>query len=230
MMNRQRVICLISALIITVCGSYAQDTSRAISKESFSTDQLKEWQLLGDGVVSNWGKQLSLKESDTSKGVMLVSPDTYQGDITVKYSVLALTPATVIVTMLSISDLGDSDELTIPDDYNGSIGLWNKDKESYFFAFKNAPHGVTPFVRKNPNSTGPLAAAKENVMIAGVTYDVEIGRMGTNLWLTIDGEKIFEAVDDKPLKAGRIAIRLRGTAGFPAGCLIRDLVVTGNKQ
>ncbi len=229
-MKPQKLLIFTLFLILAFSSGFAQELTAPLTEYSISTDQLKEWQLLGEGEVSVWGKQLSLKESENSKGVMLISPQVYEGDIIVKYNVLALTPATVIVTMLSMSDQGESDSLTIPEDYDGSIGLWNKNKESYFYAFKNAPHGVTPFVRKNPNSSKSLAAAEKNIMIAGVSYDVEIGKVGNKLWLTIDGEKIFKSEDENPFAAGKIAIRLRGTAGFPAGCLVRDFIVMCNKQ
>lgn len=73
---------------------------------------------------------------------MFVSPDIYNSGIIVKYKVVALTPATVIVTLLSVSDKRIYEKLTIPEKYNGSIALWSKEKENYFFAFKNAPHNV----------------------------------------------------------------------------------------
>lgn len=87
--------------------------------------------LLGEGEVSTWGNQTSIKEADDTKGVMLISPKTYANDVIIRYKVLALTPAKVIVTMLSVSDEGESDGLTIPDNYDGSIGLWTNSKENY---------------------------------------------------------------------------------------------------
>lgn len=91
---------------------------------------------------------------------------------------------------------------------------------------KNAPHDVTPFVRKNPKAQQPLIAAKENSMIAGIYYEIEVGKMEGKLWLSIDGKKIFKTVDANPLGGGHIALRLRGTAGFSAGCLIKDLTIS----
>jgi hypothetical protein len=80
-------------------------------------------------------------------------------------------------------------------------------------------------VRKNPGSGEELISAAENVMIAGFYYDIEVGREEEKLWLSIDGRKTFEVNDEDPLPGGHIAIRLRGTAGFKAGCLIKDMEI-----
>jgi len=69
------------------------------------------------------------------------------------------------VALLSVSDVGDSDKLTVPEDFDGSLGLFTKENEDYFFAFKNGPHNVTPFVRKSPERKTP-GSASENTMIA----------------------------------------------------------------
>ena len=194
---------------------------------SVSQDELLTWTRLGIGSVSKSGPSVALQESEDSKGIMLVSPDTYGPDVIIRYKVLALTPATVLVAFLSLSDKGESNELTIPEGYDGSLGLLTKESENYFFAFKNAPHNTTPFVKKSPDVPEGLIRATENSMIAGVFYDVELGSSDGNLWLTVDGEKIFETTDPEPLTGGHIALRIRGTTGFEAGCLIRDLEISG---
>jgi hypothetical protein len=85
-------------------------------------------------------------------------------------------------------------------------------------------------VRKNPNAKGKLASAKENVMMAGVYYQIEIGKKQGQIWLSIDGEKLFKVEDINPLVGGHIAIRLRGTAGFKAGCLIKNLEIFSTEE
>ncbi len=117
--------------------------------------------------------------------------------------------------------------LSIPEGFDGSLGLFTGERENYFFAFKNAPHNVTPFVRKSPAGK-KLGSANKNTMIAGVYYRIEIGKYQEKLWLSVDGEKVFEAEDNNPLKGGHLSLRIRGTAGFKAGCLIKDLEILSN--
>lgn len=192
-----------------------------------SPAELNTWALWGQGAISTWGDQTSLQEADETKGILLVSPQIYGSDVILRYQTMALTPATVMVTLLAMSDPGDASVLTIPSDYDGGVNLVTQDTENYFFAFKNAPHNNTPFVQRFPDSTDVLVAASENKMIAGVYYEIEIGKKKGKLWLKIDNELIFETEDKDPLAAGHIALRLRGTAGFKAGCLIKDMVIEG---
>ena len=215
-MKKQVLFTIALFVLLSFANGYSQ---------KISTAELMNWTLLGEGEVGSLGEQVSLQEADISKGIMLVSPKIYGDNVIVKYKVLALTSATVIVTMLSVSDTGASEDLTIPENYDGNIGIWSNEKENYFFAFKNAPHNRTPFVRKNPGSGEELISAAENVMIAGFYYDIEVGREKDKLWLSIDGRKTFEVKDEAPLSGGHIAIRLRGTAGFKAGCLIKEMEI-----
>jgi len=206
-------------------SAHGQATDPGLTKNAIGPDELLNWTLVGKGKVEKSGAQIAMQESDDSKGIMLVSQKAYGSDIIVRYKVLALTPATVLVVLLSTSDVGASDNLTIPEDFDGSLGLFTNEKENYFFAFKNAPHNVTPFVRKSPYAGQTLGSASENSMIAGVYYAIEIGKTGEKLWLSVDGKKVVEAEDKEPLQGGHLALRIRGTAGFKAGCLIKDLEV-----
>lgn len=217
------LIIVMSLIALTACN---QTNDYELKKTTISPDELLNWTVLGKGKVQKLGSQIALQESDDSKGIMLVSPDVYGADQVVRYKVLALTPATVLVAVLSFSDEDGSTDLTIPDDYDGSIGFVTGVKENYFFAFKNAPHNVTPFVKRSPNAKEALGSATENTMIAGVYYEVEAGIREGKLWLAIDGEKVFETIDPEPLAGGHIALRIRGTAGFKAACLIKDLEIS----
>ncbi|MEM9984062.1 MAG: sialate O-acetylesterase [Bacteroidota bacterium] len=194
-----------------------------LSEKAISGAELLEWTFWGEGEASPSGGQVLLKEAEVSAGVMLISPESWTGDVVLRYRVQALTPATVIVTLLAASDAGESTVLTLPKSYDGSIGMWTKEKENYFVAYKNAPHGLTPFVRKQPNARDYLAQAEKNVMVAGQYYEVEVGKLQGKLWLSVDGEKLFQQLDESPLAGGHLAIRLRGTGGFPAACLIQEV-------
>ncbi|MEM9252605.1 MAG: hypothetical protein AAGB29_09685 [Planctomycetota bacterium] len=213
-------------IVLAIALLAGSPPTSAESTHGIAATELAKWPFWGVGAVSTWGPQFAMREADNSKGVMIISPNSYRGDVVLRYRFMALTPATVGVAMLAVSDPGETDRLTLPDDYDGALGPWFNDKTNYFFAYKNAPHSVTPFVRQNPDAAEPLAVAEENVMIAGVYYDIEVGRRDGKLWLSVDGETLFEADDDAPLPGGHVALRLRGTAGFPAGCLIKDFSIT----
>jgi hypothetical protein len=220
-----RKLGIITSIMLAFGICNGQSKSSNFDTKIITTSELTQWRFFGKGELSTWGDQLALKEAADTKGVMLLSPESYTGDIIVSYKVMALTPATVIVTLLAVSDLGESESITIPERYDGGIELWSKEKENYFIAFKNASHNYTPFIQKNPNAKESLASAKENIMNAGVYYSIEVGRQGGKIWLSIDGKRVVEANDDAPLLGGHIAIRLRGTAGFIAGCLIKDMKI-----
>lgn len=209
---------------ILASSVFANTIPSDFKSEKIPAKQLAKWDFYGKGKVSVIRKQVALQEADNSKGVMLISPKKYGKKVFMKYKVMALTPATVIVSLLSVSNK-DSKDLSIPKNYDGNIKLWAKNKQSYFIAYKNAPHNFKPFIRKNPNAKKLLAQAKENVMTAGVYYDVEVGRNENHIWLSINGEKIVETNDPKALEDGHLAIRLRGVAGLKAASLIKDFQI-----
>ena len=62
-------------------------------------------------------------------------------------------------------------------------------------------------------------------MIPGVYYDVEVGRVGKLVWLKVDGKTVVQCTDPNILPGGHLGIRLRGLAGHPAACVIRDLSI-----
>ena len=228
-MKKSRNLVLVLVFTLMAGTAFGQTNDFGLNKSEISLDELLNWTVLGKGKVEKSGSQVAMQESDDSKGIMLVSPDFYDNDMVVRYKVMALTPATVLVALLSVSDIGESEGLTIPENFDGSLGLFLNERENYFFAFKNAPHSnKAPFVRKSPNASEALGSASENTMIAGVYYDVEVGKHKGKLWLAVNGEKFFEVEDENPLQGGHVALRIRGTAGFKAGCLIQDLEILGD--
>lgn len=60
-------------------------------------------------------------------------------------------------------------------------------------------------------------------MVAGIYYDIEAGKSGKKLWLSVNGQKLADMQNEKPLKGGYVAFRLRGTAGLKVAALILDL-------
>lgn len=194
-------------------------------EQKISADDLVKWKLLGQGKAFNiFNGQTCLSEAEESQGLMLISPDSY-GDIMLRYKILALTPATVLVTILSASDGLNKNTLTIPSGYEGGMKLLNEDSRNYLFAYKNAPHGANPFVLKNPGSVQTANASGPDLMVAGVYYDVEIVKSGKSIRMSIDGKRVVEMQDNSPHGKGNILFRIRGTAGLTASCLIRDLSI-----
>lgn len=230
--SRIVTVVLIAGLAIS---SHAQQHESSLdlskyNKELVSSSELAGWDFFGMGrAFESGGGSVCLTENDSTLGAVLISPESYTGDIIVRYKTLALTSATVLVFMHSASDVG-SDKLTIPTDYNGNMGMWTSEKDNYFHAFRNEAHNFPPFIRKYPVPGGEaLALASENVTLPGVFYDIEIGRIGNKLWLSVDGQKIIETVDESILPGGHLVFRVRGTAGFKAACLIKEVEIYSEK-
>lgn len=224
-MSRLKPILLLS---LSISLSFAD---AAVSKQipsswkeqKISSETLLKWKLLGQGKVFHLlNEQICLSESEDSQGVMLMSPDSY-GDVILRYKILALTPATVLVTVLSASDASGKSTLSVGSDYQGGMKLLNEDSKNYLFAYKNAPHGAHPFVTKNPGSVNSVNASAPDLMVAGIYYDLEVKKIGKNISMSIDGKPIVEMQDNTPLGRGNILFRVRGTAGLTASCLIKDL-------
>ena len=194
-------------------------------QEKITPEELGKWQLLGKGSLGlGMNQQTVIQEVEDSNGVMLLSPTYYSGDVLVRYQALALTPASVFVMALAAADTVPG-QLTIPADYDGGMALWTANTANYFFAFKNAPHGATPFIAKNPGFHISASADTQDGMVAGVYYDIEVGKEGQKLWLSIDGKTVVSWDDDSPIGGGHVAFRLRGTAGLLAAGAIRNLTI-----
>lgn len=216
---RQFFVVLITIFVSTSFPLDAQDHN--------SVMQLEEWTFYGKGVKLLEGhNQYLLKEDPAgSKGVGLISPRSYPTSVVMRYQVMALTPATVLVAILSASNHGESTELSLPEGYDGNIKFWSGGCENYFFAFHNAAHNFPPFVRRFDEKRIMLDMAKKNLMHVGKYYAVEAGRRGDLIWLKIDGRTVLKTKDAKPYSGGHLGLRIRGTGGEYAACLIKDLEI-----
>jgi len=235
-MKKKGIVTAGALFIFAGMLTYAQQSGTAhdlenYQKEVITSADLERWDFWGMGkAFSSGGGQFCLTENDSTLGAVLISPDPYVGDVIIRYKTFALTSASVLVVMHSVSDLDSDVSLSIPGDYNGAMSLWVNEKDNYFYAFKNASHAYPPFIRKYPVPGGEaLVIAEENLMLPGKYYAIEIGRIGNKLWLKIDGKKVLETVDESILPGGHIAFRVRGTAGFKAACLIKDLEIYSKK-
>lgn len=235
---KSKVIALIALTSILLFGCKQQPAENkenyensidlsSFKKKTTSSQDLSTWNFWGMGKAFDAGNgQFCLMENDSTLGVTLISPDSYAGDLIIRYKTLALTPSTVLVVMHSASDKDSGGKLTIPEGHDGSQGIWVKDKDNYFYAFRNAPHNATPFIRKYPlPGNKPIGMYSENIMLPGIYYAVEIGKIDDQLWLSINNNRIIETSDENILPGGHIAFRVRGSAGLKAACLIKDLEI-----
>ena len=210
-------------LLLFATVSFSQTSTK------YSPKDLEKWETLGDGKGYSTHDQFMMEEVERSSGFMILSVDKYR-DVILRYEVMTMNAGTVLVAILNASDIGKSINLTIPDDYKGSFGFWTKEVEDYMFGFRVMAHNSTPFLRKHPALKGEsssIGLAEKNVMLPGWRYTVECGRKGTKIWLKIDGETIISVTDDNPLEAGKLAIRVRGTASELGKSMVRNLEIIG---
>lgn len=193
--------------------------------EPVSAETLAEvWDFYGDGLRKAERGMFYMRENYGSSGVMIVSPEAYGQDFTLEYEVMPMTAASVLVVLMSASDSGDESSLTLPANYDGSARPWLSNIESYFFAYHNAAHNVTPFINRLP---GPvrLATYPVNLFETGKFSEIRIARQSGRLVVRVDNELFMEANDPQPLGPGFLAFRIRGLSEEPAACLIRNVVV-----
>lgn len=209
-------------LIVSSVSAFAQTVTK------YSPKDLENWQSIGTGKGYVTHGQFMMEEVEGSKGFMILSPEKYK-DVVLRYEVMTMNPATVLVALLNASDLGESTGLTLKEN-SDSFGFWTKEVEDYMFGFRVMAHNSTPFLRKHPAPKGGksgIGLAEKDVMQSGWRHTVECGRKGTKLWLKIDGETIIDVTDDQPHDAGKIAVRVRGTASDLGKSMIRNLEIIG---
>lgn len=209
-------------ILVFSISSFAQTVTK------YSPKDLESWQSLGAGKGYVTHGQFMMEEIEESKGFMIFSPNKYK-DVILRYEVLTMNPATVLVALLNTSDVGKSTGLTLKEN-SDSFGFWTKEAEDYMFGFRVMAHNSTPFLRKHPAPKGGnsrIGLAEKNVMHSGWRHTVECGKNGSRIWLKIDDEILIDVIDDKPLSAGQIAIRVRGTASDLGKSMIRNLEIIG---
>lgn len=214
---------LLKSLLVTVL--LAPVLVAPVAAEQVSAEDLvANWDFYGKGVRKVERNMFYMKEDNGSSGVMIVSPGNYGENFVLTYEIMPMTAASVLVVLMSASDDGTGQSLTLPNDYDGNAGPWVRDIDNYFFAYHNASHNVTPFINRFP-ATGRLAEYPENIFEVGKFAEVEIHRKGGKLEISVNGELILKAEDPKPLGPGHLAFRIRGLSEEPAACLIRNVSI-----
>ncbi|PXA03511.1 hypothetical protein DDZ13_11030 [Coraliomargarita sinensis] len=196
-----------------------------LSSQSIPTQEIaEEWNFYGKGSINFQNRMLYMEETPGSKGVMVVSPQSYEGDIILRYELMPMSAASVCVAIICASDPGEAESLTLPENYDGSMGHWINSLDNYFFAFHNMAHDRKPFGMRFPTKSA-LGEHDDNVMRNGEFHSIEVGRKGKKLWLSVNGKRLFQGVDASPLQLGHIAFRIRGIPQQPASCLIRNVTI-----
>lgn len=209
---------LIAPLLATLLAS-------TLHAKSVSPEELKsDWNFYGMGSAAAQNRMFYMEEAEGSKGVMIVSPEAYEGDITIRYELMPMNAASVCVAVLFATDAGESTTLTMPDNFDGSMGHWVNNVDNYFFAFHNMAHDRKPFAIRFPTKDA-IGEAENNVMRAGEFHTIEIVRKGESLSLSINGKRHFVGKDPNRLESGHLAFRIRGIPQIPAACLIRNLTI-----
>ncbi len=192
------------------------------AQQDIPARDLVQWNKWGEGTCIELQDGVLMQEGETSKGLMLVSPANFPDAFVLRFSMVALTSSTVMVTVLQAADTGNAHTLTIPGNYDGSMGIWNTEKRSYFVAFRNAPHGATPYIGKQPG-LGMVKAPVPDDLLPGKKMMVEVGVQSNRVWLKVDGKVLVDSPEKKTYPGGRFAFRIRGLPGLPAACLLREL-------
>ncbi len=193
--------------------------------EEFSHKDLLKWESSGIGIIANGShKQLIISETDSSKGIMIISPEIYGKSVILSYDVMTLRPATVLIVEL-LARNKENFNLELPENYDGNVKYLFKNVNMYMFTFHNAAHNKPgPFIRKYPEpGMEPLVKSETAVMQSGVYYNVELGKIEDKLFFKVNGNTILETTDPNPYDGGKIILRIRGTAHEKASCLIRNV-------
>lgn len=207
--------------------SDAMPDARLLTEQPIGPETLLAWPTYGIGKVQGFGgRAVIMTEAEDSKGVVMVSPQRYGPKVILRYDSLTLRPASVLVAILSASSASGEGGPALPEDYDGAIGPWVGPNPNYFFAFHNAPHNRRPFVNRVADGQAQLLAEADRYhMQTGQWHEIEVGRWDDRLWLEIDGARVLDVVDDQPLGAGHLALRIRGTGPEIASAMIRNVRV-----
>lgn len=206
-------------------------SSFAAAGDPISAQKLdEEWNAYGMGLKKVERGMFYMRESPGSQGFMIVSPEAYGKDVTVTYEIMPMTAASVCVVILSASDSdGTGTDVTLPENYDGSMGHWIQKIDNLFFAFHNPAHNRFPFAIRFPEGR-LLAEYSDNVMMTGKFHRVEASIQGGNVKLIVDGETLVEARDSNPPGPGHVAFRIRGLSEEPAACLIRNVSIDSRED
>lgn len=202
-------------------SSISQHVQDSVKWVGIDTAQLKEWRFLGEGSVDWMANGLLLRESDTSKGVVLMSSENFPANYRIRFQVVPLSLSTVMVFMGSIQLPVDA-EARLLNDYDGGIDLWLNTPNT-FFAFRNYPHNSLPYISFPATGIPTLRGQKD--ITNDLLLQVELGIRNDKLWCKVNGEMLVGGAGGFEFSSGRAAFRIRGVNGFPAACIIHNIEI-----
>lgn len=226
---KKAILTLVATLTLGNSACTAQNKPK---KEPITPEELTTWQTLDLGKTSVNGDELIIEETEGSDGYFLISPYAYQGDIQINYQVKALSESSVCIVLLFVSDMGESENLTLPpaDAKGRDFWDWRTKLEHYNLTFNNSSHGNKPFFFKNlsPFKRGFYQTLPNTLMKIQEWNTVEIGRKGSAMWFKLNDTLVFEQEDCNPLSGGHLIFRISGTTGEQtvfAKIALKDLVI-----
>ncbi len=220
LMNRFISAGLFLMFLMVGCSGESRDSVSATAAD------LSGWKVVGGGSIEALDNDegYRLREGTDSNGVTLVSPDSYGPNVVLTFRVKPEQREGVCVVFLAASD--STGQLEIPPDNDGSIGFWSEGSvRNYMIAFHTAYHQPNLFIRKNPGLVD--IAQTPDVAVNEEWYDMEIGKQGPRVWVSVNGTMALEGIDPDGtgLPGGRIGIRLRGPGDGSYSCLVRDVSI-----
>lgn len=221
------VVSIIFVLILTGC------TPNKSLEEQITPQELITWKTLGKGKTSIQHQEFIMEEIDSSDGLFLISPKSYQGDMVLRYKIKALSEASVLIVLFSASDNSETLQLTIPPENskNEDIWKWRGEMNHYNLTFNNKSHGYTPFFYKNISSLEREfhLRKQDNIMKSNQWVTVEIGKKKGKVWFSLNDDMVFEYMDMSPLLGGHIIFRISGATkegkNILAKASIKDLTI-----
>lgn len=200
----------------------------ASAQRAITAQELADWTPLGSGSHTVFQDGLLVKEAADSKGFMLLSKERFSKDFILRFSMVPLTSSAVLVLVVHAADTASGELLSVPPNYDGSMGIWTTEKQSYFVAFRNAPHASVPYIQKQPGKQ-VVKAQQPDDLLPGKKYKIELGSKSGLIWLKVDGKLVVQMKDAHPLPAAQFAFRVRGLPGLPAAFLLHEISVDGTK-
>ena len=219
---------VLSLACVLVLGC-AEPKMRIKATYRVTGDQLEQWRVLGIGGKSLLadGNVLMLTEGKESKGVVLLSPQTYGPDVAVRFKAMPMQYKGVCVVILNASNVATGKPIDIPKNYDGDFNPWQSWKgaiRSYIFAFHTGFHQPYAFVTRNPGFH--FLQKAEDQATTQRWYEMEIGCVRGKLWMNIDGHAVLRAADrGAAMPGGHIGLRLRGPGDGSFSCRYKDLEI-----
>ncbi|QQE10416.1 hypothetical protein JD969_12995 [Planctomycetota bacterium] len=233
-MRRACTLLMLFSISLITCGcistTHQPTQSNEVKSQSINAEELiNNWTFLGIGEVWSADNTIHLTETKNSKGTMLLSNAIYPRNVVLRYDIKPHNDQSVLVTLLGITASDSDKDLILPINYDGNISLWRTGSRNLFFAFHNASHNRKPFIRKKLEGSQTFRDAvlieNNNNVMTTKWHKVEVGRVKDRAWLKVDGKTILDYQGNDLGTAGRIALRIRGTANGLAGCSIKNLTI-----